>query len=58
MRPTWNETRSDIVKFLVPTADAELIEGNTWNDRFWGVCRGQGGNELGQILMRVSMKLE
>jgi predicted NAD-dependent protein-ADP-ribosyltransferase YbiA (DUF1768 family) len=38
---------------VVPTGDAELVEGNTWNDRFWGVCRGKGRNELGRILMRV-----
>jgi predicted NAD-dependent protein-ADP-ribosyltransferase YbiA (DUF1768 family) len=28
-------------------------EGNTWNDRFWGVCRGSGLNHLGRILMEV-----
>lgn len=38
---------------LLATRDAELIEGNTWNDRYWGVCRGEGKNKLGQILMRV-----
>lgn len=23
---------------LIDTGDAELIEGNTWNDNYWGVC--------------------
>jgi len=36
---------------LVATEDATLIEGNTWNDTFWGVCRGKGQNWLGKILM-------
>lgn len=38
---------------LLATEDAQLIEGNTWNDRFWGVCRGVGSNWLGKILMEV-----
>lgn len=40
-------------KALLETGDAKLIEGNTWGDTFWGVCRGRGNNELGKILMRV-----
>lgn len=24
---------------LIDTGDAELIEGNTWNDNYWGMCR-------------------
>ncbi len=36
---------------LVATEDAVLIEGNTWNDVFFGVCRGKGLNWLGRILM-------
>lgn len=23
---------------LIDTGDAELIEGNTWNDNYWGMC--------------------
>lgn len=37
---------------LVITGDAELIEGNTWNDTYWGVCNGKGHNYLGRMLMR------
>ena len=36
---------------LVATGDAILIEGNHWNDCFWGVCRGVGENHLGKLLM-------
>lgn len=38
---------------LLATGDAELVEGNDWGDRFWGVCRGKGNNHLGRILMSV-----
>lgn len=51
-------SRNDIIKFqLIETGDAELIEGNTWGDTFWGVCRGEGHNHLGKILMRVRAEL-
>lgn len=36
---------------LLSTGDALLIEGNTWGDRFWGVCDGAGDNHLGGLLM-------
>jgi N-glycosidase YbiA len=38
---------------LVKTGTAELVEGNTWRDTFWGVFAGRGRNELGKALMRV-----
>ena len=67
IRPDWGEVKVDIMlklvrlKFAQPdlkaqllaTGDAELIEGNTWNDTFWGVCQGEGQNQLGKILMKV-----
>jgi predicted NAD-dependent protein-ADP-ribosyltransferase YbiA (DUF1768 family) len=36
---------------LLATDEADLVEGNHWNDTFWGVCRGVGQNWLGRILM-------
>ena len=42
---------------LLDTGDAELIEGNTWGDRIWGVCQGSGQNNLGKILMRIRSEL-
>lgn len=67
LRGDWETARLDVMlelvrrKFrhvdlrerLLATADHELVEGNTWNDHFWGVCRGRGENHLGKILMRV-----
>ena len=47
----------DLKQKLLDTNNQELIEGNTWNDTFWGVCNGQGQNWLGKILMLVRSEL-
>ena len=65
LRPDWESVKLEIMrslllnKFLHPelaqklisTGDAELIEGNTWGDIYWGVCNGKGENNLGKLLM-------
>jgi ribA/ribD-fused uncharacterized protein len=65
--PDWDTRKVDIMRGLVrekfknpllrplllATGDAMLIEGNTWNDTTWGICRGKGQNWLGRILMQV-----
>lgn len=67
LRPDWDDVKlpimTDLVtqkftdvglrKLLVETSPAELVEGNTWGDTFWGVCDGVGRNHLGRILMSV-----
>jgi ribA/ribD-fused uncharacterized protein len=72
LRPNWETLRFDVMyqlvkqKFsfephrskLLDTGDAELIEGNYWMDRVWGVYRGFGENHLGKILMRVRKELQ
>lgn len=71
LRPDWEEIKDNDMYVLVKdkfgnpelkakllaTGDAELVEGNTWGDTYWGVCRGVGQNKLGQILMRVREEL-
>jgi len=47
---------------LLATGDAELIEGNSWHDKTWGVCNcskcgGRGRNLLGKILMKIRAEL-
>ena len=37
---------------LVATGDGQLVEGNNWGDRFWGVD-GHGLNMLGRLLMII-----
>lgn len=67
LRSDWEQVKIPVMRDLVSqkfahrglaaklraTGDAELIEGNTWGDTFWGVCKGRGQNHLGKILMGV-----
>lgn len=48
---------SELAGRLLATGNAELIEGNTWGDTFWGVCGGVGQNRLGELLMHVRSEL-
>ncbi len=52
------EQNEDLRELLLETGDAYLEEGNTWNDRCWGTCRGVGENHLGKILMKVREELQ
>ena len=78
LHPNWNEVRIDIMRklikekfdnpflghLLLKTGDAKLVMNNLFNDKFWGVYKGQGENWLGKILMetreqlRIEMKTE
>lgn len=72
LRADWEEVKESVMetclreKFAIPefrekllaTGDEELIEGNTWNDRFWGVCNGEGENKLGKLLMKIRKELQ
>lgn len=68
LRSNWNQIRYTVMynvvynKFmqnkalyekLMATKGATLVEGNTWNDKYWGVCNGEGENKLGKILMDI-----
>ncbi len=70
LRPDWEDVKLRIMldllrdKFsgslgaaLLATEDEQLIEGNTWGDRFWGVYNGMGENHLGRLLMQVRDEL-
>jgi ribA/ribD-fused uncharacterized protein len=46
-----------LTRALLATGDAALIEGNNWNDTFWGVCNNIGENNLGKILMNIRKEL-
>jgi ribA/ribD-fused uncharacterized protein len=73
LRPDWEDIKIDVMEellamkfvyastlcdLLVKTGDAELIEGNTWNDKFWGECKGEGLNWLGKLLMKRRKHLQ
>jgi len=51
-------THLDLLKQLIATGNEELVEGNWWNDTFWGICNGVGENHLGKILMEVRDSLK
>lgn len=65
--PHWNKNRLNVMytllllKFsdpvlqskLLSTHSDQLVEHNTWNDTYWGVCKGVGANHLGKLLMQV-----
>ena len=48
-----------LLKKLIETGDEKLVEGNTWHDNYWGICRcgrsscGVGKNKLGKVLMQI-----
>lgn len=48
----------DLKQKLLDTGEEELVEGNYWNDTFWGVCKGKGKNHLGLILMEIREQLQ
>lgn len=66
LRDNWEHIKVDTMslllkrKFSIPelrllllcTGDRELVEGNWWGDTFWGVCKGKGYNNLGNLLMQ------
>lgn len=45
--------KANMAKALDKTGDEELVENNTWDDKYWGICNGVGKNRLGIILMVV-----
>ena len=67
LRPDWNEVKIAVMRrllaqkfsdsplrdLLAATRPRPLVEGNTWDDRFWGVCDGEGENWLGRLLMEI-----
>lgn len=52
---TQNATLKDK---LLATCEQELVETNSWNDTYWGVCNGRGQNHLGKILMKLRNDLK
>lgn len=70
LRSDWNEVKDqvmydivndkmqrnpEILRLLLSTGEATIIEGNYWHDNYWGVDfhTGIGRNQLGVTLMRL-----
>ncbi len=48
----------DLREMLLATNGFELVEGNNWDDIFWGKVNGSGSNHLGLILMKVRNRIK
>lgn len=73
LRSDWKDIKLQVMKDIVRakftqnadlriwlvqgTRNTKLIECNTWGDKFWGVCHGEGENHLGRILMEIRKEL-
>jgi ribA/ribD-fused uncharacterized protein len=71
VREDWEKIRLDVMRDLqrlkyqdgelaeklLATGEVLIEETNAWGDTFWGVCKGQGENHLGKILMEVREEL-
>ena len=72
LRDDWNEVKDkymyeickakftqhkDLAEKLIETGNKKLVEGNTWNDTYWGICEGKGKNQLGKTLMKIREEL-
>jgi ribA/ribD-fused uncharacterized protein len=67
----WNKQRTEMMRIVLqhkfsqhPNLATKLIaikesivEENSWNDTYWGMCNGKGCNNLGKLLMIVREKL-
>lgn len=49
-------TQHEDFKEALINVQEEIVEDNTWNDTYWGRCKGVGENKLGQILTKIREK--
>lgn len=52
----FQKFRGELAVKLIAT-DGLIIEGNTWGDTFWGMCKGKGENHLGRLIMKIRQEL-
>jgi ribA/ribD-fused uncharacterized protein len=71
-RSNWVEKKIEIMRDLLrqkfshpelrqaldATKGFDLIETNTWNEIFWGICDGVGENNLGKLIMEIRDKTD
>jgi ribA/ribD-fused uncharacterized protein len=72
LRPGWDAMKLAVMEdllrqkfrinwfktLLLRTGDRNLVEGNDWDDTYWGVCRGTGENHLGILLMKIREEMK
>jgi hypothetical protein len=57
LREKFSDKNKELKQKLLLTKNKYLEETNTWNDTFWGVCKGKGQNNLGKLLMKIRNEL-
>jgi ribA/ribD-fused uncharacterized protein len=75
LRPGWDSLKDDIMEIglrykfseanptlrelLIATKNQHIMEGNWWNDTYWGVDlkTNNGRNKLGELLMKIRAEL-
>jgi ribA/ribD-fused uncharacterized protein len=71
LRDDWEEIKINVMRecirskfsqkkfkeLLLATGEENLVEGNSWGDTFWGVCKDVGQNWLGKLLMEFRKEL-
>ena len=72
LAPTWDLIKDQIMyevnkakftqnegfKELLLEVSEDIVQENTWNDTYWGVCNGVGLNKFGKILTRIKEELK
>src|SRR5579863_3444297 len=72
LRPDWEKVKLVVMEtilrekfqdpvlksMLLATGSEELVEGNTWGDRYWGKVGDDGHNHLGKIHMKIRAELQ
>jgi ribA/ribD-fused uncharacterized protein len=67
LREDWDEVKLEVMEDLtrqkysrdplkaklLGTGNRDIQEGNVWGDTFWGICKGEGSNHLGVIIMKI-----
>lgn len=60
LKQKFSDKNPELKNKLIETKNTLLIEGNNWNDTFFGFCleTGQGQNHLGQLIMKIRNDLK
>ena len=53
LRYKFSTNNPKLRQLLLSTGYSLLEETNYWGDRYWGICKGAGENNLGKLIMKV-----
>lgn len=58
IRIKFSDVNPDLKQQLIDTKSAYLEETNAWGDIWWGVCKNEGENHLGRLLMKIRSEIQ